>query len=269
MQTPYSGYVQIRRGILEHLRLGLISPTDKGFYETFIEMADPRSGMLKSNAAELAFLCCSNRKTVQKFLCRLERKGYIKRFPTPRSHGKYAILINRYRCTLSPHKNMELNAEKTTDWRFPVYEQVSRLGAREGATPLHKERARGELRIENKTKVKSRPQTPRAPTSPELRTETEQRRIVDARDGRLQKEAQARTEAQVGRGPDLPPDVSVCCIECRTAKPTDYDESWVMGANQFNRCLAGKPPRGSQSSCPRHPKAVSPQTHFHRAAGVG
>jgi ribosomal protein S8 len=269
MHTPYSGYVQIRRGILEHLRLGLISPTDKGFYETFIEMADPRTGILNSNAAELAFLCCSNRKTVQKFLCRLERKGYIKRFSTPRSHGKYAILINRYRCTLSPHKNMELNADKTTDWRFPIYEQVSRPGARESATPLHKERARGELRIENKTKVKSRPPTPRAPTTPARRSETEQRRIVDARDNRQRKETEVRIATSVGKGPELPPDVAVCCIECHAANPTDWNTSWLMGENQFNRCLAGKPPRGSQSECPRHPKAVSVGTRFHRAAGVG
>lgn len=247
-----------------------MSFADEGFHDILSHLANAGTGILWTNAAQLALRLNKTRKLMQHFLCRLERKGYIKKFSKARSRERYPILIDKYRCTVMPQKGMVLNAEKSTDWRNPVYEPLSSTLARPLATQLHKERARGEFReLRENTKVKSRPQPLRAPSTPPRRDEVEQRRIVEARDTRLQKEAQSRADAMIGRGPELPPDVGVCCIDCHAANPTHWDTPWEMGGNQFNRCLKGKPPRGAQSECPRHPKAVSPGTHFHRAAAAG
>lgn len=245
MRSNYSGYVAIRRGLLEHLESGRMSATDLGFHETLTLRADPGTGIIWTNAARLAMQMNCSRTTVQKHLCRLERGGYIKRFPRQRSRLPYPILVNRYHCTLSPQRGLELNAEKTTDWKFPVYEGGRTPGRTPGRTEAgidRMERARGELRTENKTQVNTRPPTPRAPSTPPVPGESEQRRRVEARDQRLQRENQVRVETQIGAGPELPT-IRVSCLECRT----------TMNASQLNRCLKGKAPGGHGTYCPRNP----------------
>jgi hypothetical protein len=246
---------------------------DYAFHAFLLQQAGAGTGFIRTNAGKLAKDTRTSRKVAQKYLSRLERGGYIKRFAIRRSRSLYPIAVNRYICSNSPHRGMMLNATLTTDWRNPVYEPVSRGGHKPVSTAGgkdRKERARGEVELkslENKTKIKSRPQPPRAPapTPFPVRTETEQRRIVAARDNRLQKEAEVRIAVGVGVGPRVGPDVEVCCIECHASNPTHWGSPWEMGWNQFHRCDAkGRPPRGPQSSCPRHPRPVStappPQT---------
>jgi hypothetical protein len=254
------GYSQHRRGVQEHVRDGRMSMLDYAFHSWMIQNADPSTGILFTNAPQLAYESNTSRKLVQKYLCRLERGTYIRRFPRPRSHAKYAILINRFRCSRGPHKGMYLNAVGTKDWRQPIYDAVSRAVSRAVSTPLHKERARGDFRdLEKTTKPKTRPQTPRAPQPPAT-TETEQRRRIGERDLRFQREAEARISAGIGQGPALAPEIAVCCVECHQANPSDWKKSWDMGLNQLSRCWAGKGPRGADTYCPRNPKRVTTDT---------
>ena len=235
-----------------------MSMLDYAFHAWLLQLADPGTGILWTNAAQLSYETSTSRKLVQKYLCRLERGRYIKRFPRPRSHATYPILLNRFHCNRFPQRGMILNALKTTDWRQPVYEEVSRAVSREVSTPLHKERARGDFRdLETKAKSKTRPPTPRAPAAPPV-PESEQRRRIEARDQRVHKETQIRAEAQIGAGPEMPV-IRVSCVECRLQ----------LTGTQLNRCLKGKPPGGSGTSCLRNPKPVAKEAHtehFHRAA---
>jgi hypothetical protein len=254
------GYSQHRRGVQEHVRDGRMSMLDYAFHSWLIQNADPSTGILFANAPQLAYESNTSRKLVQKYLCRLERGNYIKRFPRPRSHAKYPILINRFRCSRGPQKGMHLNAAATTNWTQPVYVTVSRAVSTEVSTQLHKERARGDFRdLEKNTKPKTRPQTPRAPSTPPV-PESEKRRRIEERDRRLQQEQTVKANALVGEGPPLAPDVALCCLECHRANPTDWKKPWDMGSNQLNRCLAGKGPRGADTYCPRNPKRVTTDT---------
>jgi hypothetical protein len=208
MRESSLGYIQKRRGIVEHLEDGRMSFADVGFHDILVSLADPGTGFVWSSAAQLALRLNKTRKLMQYYLCRLERKGYIRRFPVPRSHERYAILINKFQCTLLPQKGKVLNAIKTSDWRVPVYEPLST--ALSTALSRHTNRnARAETleNLEKNTKVKTRPPTPRPPS--------EQQRNVEARNQRLQRETAAAAEAQVGRGPELPGSPQVCCLECR------------------------------------------------------
>jgi hypothetical protein len=239
-----------------------MSMLDYAFHAWLLQLADPGTGILWTNAAQLSYETSTSRKLVQKYLCRLERGRYIKRFPRPRSHATYPILLNRFHCNRFPQRGMILNALKTIDWRQPVYEEVSRAVSREVSTPLHKERARGDFRdLETKAKSKTRPPTPRAPAIPlPVSREPEQRRKIAARDQRLEREAEVRRETHVGgQAPIAWTAAAVSCLECRV----------VLNELQLARCLKGKGPWGSQTYCPRNPKPVSKDTqpeHFHRAA---
>ncbi len=232
-----------------------MSFADQGFHDTIALLADPGTGILWANASQLALRLNKTRKLIQKYLCRLERKGYIKRFAVARSHDRYAILVNQYHCTLLPQRGKVLNAVKTTDWRAPVYEAVSRAVSRAVSTP-YGTRARVE-NLENLEKTpKSKPAPrgaaptppapplkPATPTNPAY--ETEQRRKIEARDRREKSELEVSREARIGTGPgvNLATVVGVSCLECRAE----------LSTLQLNRCLSGKGPRGSQTYCPRNP----------------
>lgn len=249
------GFVKLRRGFFDHTADGRMSWQDGFLYLELLQLADPGTGILRANAPQLAYETHSTPRKVNKYLNRLERKGYIKRFAVRGSPISYPILINRFFCSNSPNFGKVLNATKTTDWRAPIYEQGETqgegVGEGVGEAELHKERARGDLRLENKNKSKSRPPTPRAFHKP-LRTEHEQRRIVEAQQARIRNEAQGQTTARVGEGPAVHPSnrTGVCCIQCQAQ----------LTILQLNRCLSGKGPWGSQTYCPRNPAPVSNPT---------
>ena len=127
-----SGFYPRRRGLLEHLKQRKLSIMDDGFHDILCQLADPASGILWTNAADLAYRTGCSREVAQKYLTRLTRKGYIKRFPVPRSRKHYPILVHGFECTLLPHKGKRLNAEETKDWRVPVYTSGMQSGTQSG-----------------------------------------------------------------------------------------------------------------------------------------
>lgn len=117
-----SGFYPRRRGLLNHYKKGLLSLTDAGLHDLLCHLADPASGVVWTNAADLGHQCNYSRKFIQQYLRRLERKGYIKRFAVARSKKHYPILINGFECMRGVHKYKRLNAITTKDWRVPVYD---------------------------------------------------------------------------------------------------------------------------------------------------
>ena len=129
------GYVQKRRGVIDHLRDGRLTLLELGAHDVLLLLADKASGMWIGSAKALAANCGAGDITdrqARHLLESLEKKGYIRRFPKRRSHANYPILINRYLITFGANIGSMLNASATTDWRNPVYQSRQELGVQIG-----------------------------------------------------------------------------------------------------------------------------------------
>ena len=130
-----AGYIQKRRGILDHLRDGRLTLLELGAHDVIILLADKATGMWVGSAKALSANCGAGDITdrqARHLLESLEIKGYIRRFPKRRSHANYPILVNRYLVTFGAYSGMTLNASATSDWRKPVYESRQEQGAEQG-----------------------------------------------------------------------------------------------------------------------------------------
>jgi len=128
-----AGYYPRRRGLLDHFKKGRLSLTDDGLHDLLCQLADPETGFVWTNATDLAGRCNYSRKFIQKYLRRLERKGYIKRFAVPRSKKHYPVLVNAFECTRGAHIGKRLNAIKTVNWTAPCYEGGIQSGIQSGS----------------------------------------------------------------------------------------------------------------------------------------
>ncbi len=131
-----NGYTQKRRGAVEHLRDGRFTLLEYGAHDLILALADKATGIWWGSAKALAAICGAGDVTdrqARHLLESLEKKGYVRRFPKRRGHGNYPILVNKFEVTFGAYRGMRLNAEKTTDWRSPVYESCLEHGAEQGA----------------------------------------------------------------------------------------------------------------------------------------
>ena len=185
-----SGYVKLRRGILEHYQDGKVSAYEFHIYVLLILEADYKTGIWHGSAEKLSIVYRIPSSTCRDVLSKLHQKGYIRRFNLPGKHGNYPVLINKYECSDGSGNDIYLNAKKSKDWRHPIYERSGTVagGWREGSTVQE---------VRTKKREKSRTQNSRAIHS-YLRSEEDQRQIVAARDRRIEKEFEARRESHVG-----------------------------------------------------------------------
>jgi hypothetical protein len=132
----YGGHLKRRRGWLDHLQEGRVTLLESAVHDIIGLLADKSTGILFGSARALAARCGAgdvSDRQARHLLESLEAKGYIKRFTTPRAHGNYPILVNKYEVTFGAQKGKRLNATATIDWRNPVYEPCPEHGAEEGA----------------------------------------------------------------------------------------------------------------------------------------
>ena len=132
----FGGYVPKRRGVLDHLRDGRLTLQQFGAFDALVLLADKASGIWNGSARALAAQCGAgdvSDRQARHLLESIEAGRYIKRFPTPRSHRNYPILIDKFLITFGAHRGKRLNASATSDWRNPVYESCLEDGAERGA----------------------------------------------------------------------------------------------------------------------------------------
>jgi hypothetical protein len=118
----FSGYVRLRRGVLDHLHQGLMSFSEYGIYTILVQLADSRSGCAFSNAKSLEALIGRGLKQqrIQDILLELHLKGYIRPFGQRHvGSGSYPILIHRYQITSGEKKDWFVDAFGTKDYRKP------------------------------------------------------------------------------------------------------------------------------------------------------
>jgi hypothetical protein len=122
-----TGFAQIRRGIWEHVRDGRMSLSDYAVYSYIISQADTRTGIWQGSAGALAGELCVSPRLARRFLERLSKGDYIKRFPVPGKHACYPILVHKFLLTNGEHKGEQLNALSSAspvDLRYFPSEQV-------------------------------------------------------------------------------------------------------------------------------------------------
>ena len=105
-----NGYLPHRRGIWQHLRDGRMTLQDVAVHAYISSQADTRTGIWQGSAGALAGELCISRRLARRFLERLRKGDYIRRFPIPGRHVCYPILIHKFLLTDGEHKGEHLNA---------------------------------------------------------------------------------------------------------------------------------------------------------------
>jgi hypothetical protein len=127
-----TGFLQLRRGLFEHVKDGRVSFFEASLYVAILSDANPSTGVCYGSAGLFAALYSLSSRTCRDALEKLEEKGYLRRFPTRGKHGSYPILVNKFRCSDGAMKGKYVNCSKSTDWNKVVYDLCDD-GVNEGA----------------------------------------------------------------------------------------------------------------------------------------
>jgi hypothetical protein len=153
-----SGFLQLRRGVWEHVKDGRMSKTDALCFIYIVGQADTRSGVWNGSASSLSGELGMSPRTSRDVLERLSARGYLKRFPTPGKHSCYPILVHKFLITSGEHSGEHLNARdsisKDSLRYFPREQRVEDYGEH-GV-----EHSAAQKRIETKDTRKKQAATP-------------------------------------------------------------------------------------------------------------
>jgi hypothetical protein len=126
-----NGFLQLRRGVFEHVRDGRMTMTEAFCYIYMLTQADTRTGIWNGSAGALSGELAMPQRTARNILEALDHR-YIKRFTTPGRHSCYPIALHKFLVTDGEHIGKHLNAlesESPTQLRYFSREQ---MGEQEG-----------------------------------------------------------------------------------------------------------------------------------------
>jgi hypothetical protein len=112
-----NGFLQLRRGLWEHIRDGRMSITEGLAFICICCQADTRTGVWKGCAKSLSGELGIPERTAWDVLEKLEHGDYIRRFAVPGRHSCYPILVHKFEITQGEHDGEQLNALES---RSPV-----------------------------------------------------------------------------------------------------------------------------------------------------
>jgi hypothetical protein len=176
------GFYKRRRGILEHIEAGTIDLLESGIHDYLSLKANLLIGSACSipvgfvyTSAPAIHAHCKrvSERTIQRILEHMEAIGWLKTFRTSNQRGNYLTLI----CRASVHdlsgNEYRINADATTDWRYPVYEPVGEVSP-ETANVVGKVAGYRELREESGEKREHQQTPARVPPADSLELETKE-----------------------------------------------------------------------------------------------
>jgi hypothetical protein len=117
-----SGFIQLRRGLSEHVRDGRLSFFEASLYVFILMDTNPATGLCYGSAGLFAAVYGLSNRTCRDALEKLENKGYLRRFPTRGKHGSYPILVNKFRCSDGAMKGKYVNCFKSDSYIKVAYE---------------------------------------------------------------------------------------------------------------------------------------------------
>jgi hypothetical protein len=148
-----TGFFQLRRGIWEHVRDGRMSLQDVAVHQYIASQADTRTGIWNGSAGALAGELCISPRMARRFIERLTKGDYLRRFPLPGRHSCYPILVHKFLITDGQHKGEQLNALASTSPADLRYFSGEHVGEQKG------EHLSSQKRIENRERRKALPDT--------------------------------------------------------------------------------------------------------------
>jgi hypothetical protein len=113
MASGANGFIQLRRGLYEHVRDGRLTFLEASLYVAMLTDTNPSTGVCYGSAGLFAAVYGLSDRTCRDAIEKLEAKGYLKRFPTRGKHGSYPILINKFRCSDGAAKGLYVNSIKS------------------------------------------------------------------------------------------------------------------------------------------------------------
>jgi hypothetical protein len=132
-----NGWVQLRRGILDHLRDGRLSIYEFLVLIVLIMLADKCTGRGTINAPTLrCFVPELSKDAAKRVLNSLEEKRYIYRKIIPFSKVVYPFWVNRFIPSAGPHKGLQIDLAKvfeSKDIKDIAYIDLAPHNAPEGA----------------------------------------------------------------------------------------------------------------------------------------
>jgi hypothetical protein len=131
------GFVQKRRGVLQHLSEGRITIGEYVVLDVLLMLADPRVGVWVGSAVllSLQFGGAVSVKVMRTVLGSLEAKGYIRWRPwhVQGSKSPHPFVIDKYLISAGKLKGRLVKTSATTDWRKPVCYEVCDGGSEVGS----------------------------------------------------------------------------------------------------------------------------------------
>jgi hypothetical protein len=104
-----NGFLQLRRGVFQHVRDGWLSPLQALCLIYMLTQADTRSGVWRGGAGALAGELSIPARTARRVLEALD-ECYIKRFAVAGRHECYPILLHKFLVTDGERSGQQLNA---------------------------------------------------------------------------------------------------------------------------------------------------------------
>lgn len=105
-----NGFLQLRRGLWEHVRDARLSITGALAFIYICSQADTRTGIWKGCAKSLSGELGIPERTARDVLEKMEHGDYIRRFAVPGRHACYPILVHKYPISQGEHDGEQLNA---------------------------------------------------------------------------------------------------------------------------------------------------------------
>jgi hypothetical protein len=112
--TREKGFLQLRRGLWEHVRDGSLTHTGALIYIYMLSQADTRTGIWKGSAQALSGELGIPKSTVKYALKGLDGR-YIKRFVVRGKHVCYPILLHKFFITQGQYVGLRLDALGSTN----------------------------------------------------------------------------------------------------------------------------------------------------------
>ena len=148
------GFLQLRRGVFEHVRDGRMTITEALGFIYICSQADTRTGIWKGCAKSLSGELGIPERTARDILEKMQHGDYIRRFAVPGRHACYPILVHKFPITQGEHNGEHLNALESlgpADLRYFSREQGVEHGVEHGAAQriMEKREERKSQKIES------------------------------------------------------------------------------------------------------------------------
>jgi hypothetical protein len=153
-----NGFLQLRRGLWEHVRDGRLSITGGLAFIYICSQADTRTGVWKGCAKSLSGELGIPERTARDVLEKMEYGDYIRRFAVPGRHSCYPILVHKYPISQGEHDGEQLNAlgsKSPVDLAYSSREQSVEQDVEHGAAQRIQETRN--RRLEKKREAQATP----------------------------------------------------------------------------------------------------------------